>query len=446
MGDLIKQISNLDAEMSVLGACLIDESAFPRILSVLSPDDFYKKAHEKIYRALIEVFDNNNAIDVITVSDYLQKQGDGSKTELELSGGSYYLTQLVSLVPSGANVEKHAEIVKECSKKRKVRLTLGRGQGMIDDGMSSEDVLNETERDLLDVRKETTQSVFTVSETIGNTLDELDTIRRDGIDCLGLSSGFKEIDNITHGWQSDKLYILAGRPAMGKSALMGAFVYNLTVPSLVLSLEMSHKELNLRFLARASGINSGTLLRGRYSENDARRLTESAAMLSYKEIIISDKPAQTITEARAQALQMIRQHNIKMVFIDYLQLMRGTKQHREQEINEISQSLKAMSKEFHIPVMALSQLNRGVEARIDKRPMLSDLRESGAIEQDADVVMAVYRDEYYTKEKCDCPSTTELITLKNRGGLTGTVKLRHDLSIFKYTQITDKYTESQIPY
>jgi replicative DNA helicase len=429
---------SLEAEMSILGGVLIDNDAINRVLEMLGPDDFYRESHRKIFQAMMRLSDLREPSDLITMTDMLRKQG-----ELEEVGGAAYLATLVDYVPTAANISYYCKIVKEKSVNRKL---ISVATEIVTRGYDEQADVNE----LLDVAQ---KQIYEISENkvrpqyvqVKDIIKETFTILKGLHDrkehVTGVPTGYVDLDNMTAGFQPGDLIIVAARPSMGKTTLAlniaeyaSADLHNKKkTPSVIFSLEMSKEQLVMRFFASIAKIDFGKMRTGHFQDADWPRLTRAAGILHDAKIFIDDTPAISVLELRSKARRLKSEHDIGLIIVDYLQLMRGgaNPESRQQEISEISRSLKALAKELNVPVVALSQLNRELEKRGDKRPMMSDLRESGAIEQDADVIMFVYREAVYCdqcrKRDGSCPQNhernAEVIIGKQRNGALGVVNL-----------------------
>jgi len=429
---------SLEAEMSVLGGILIDNDAINRVLEILAAEDFYRESHRKIFQAMMRLSDQREPCDLITLSDMLKKAG-----ELEEVGGASYLLTLVDYVPTAANVSYYCKIVKEKSINRKL---ISVATEIVTRGYDEQADINE----LLDIAQ---KNIYEISENklrpqyvpVQAVLKEAFTILKNLHDrkehVTGIPTGYVDLDHMTAGFQPGDLVIVAARPSMGKTTLAlniaeyaSADPHNKKKsPSVIFSLEMGKEQLVMRFLASIAKVDFGRMRTGHFHDSDWPRLTRAAGILHDAKIFIDDTPAISVLELRSKARRLKSEHDIGLIIIDYLQLMRGgaNPESRQQEISEISRSLKALAKELGVPVIALSQLNRELEKRADKRPMMSDLRESGAIEQDADVIMFVYREAVYCEQcrKRDNSCTqnhdrnAEIIIGKQRNGAIGTVNL-----------------------
>ena len=420
---------NLDAERSLLGAVLADKNAIIKIIDIVIPDDFYDGRHAIIFEAMLELFDKRRPIDLITLSEVLE-----SEKNIEQIGGSGYLAEIASSTSSASNIEHYGQIIRDKAILRR----------LIEASAKIGDLGHNEEQDVTDTLDQAEQSLFAVSQKflkdkfvpvkdiLTEAFDRIDKIHRDKEKgaLRGVSSGFKDLDALTAGFQKSDLIIIAGRPSMGKTS----FVLNLAehaaieekLPVGVFSLEMSKEQLIDRLLASQAGVDSWKLRTGNLSDDDFPRIGYAMGVLSEASLFIDDSPGANIMEIRAKARRLQMEHGLGLIILDYLQLMEGRSRsgdvNRVQEITEISRSLKGLARELDVPVIALSQLSRAVEHRDDKRPQLSDLRESGSIEQDADVVMFLYRDDYYDKDS-DKKGVTEILIKKHRNGPTGMCEL-----------------------
>jgi replicative DNA helicase len=423
-----------EAEVSVLGGVLLDNDALNRVLEVMTEGDFYREAHRKIFSAIISLYEKSEPVDLITLSEALKK-----REALEQVGGIEYLNSLVNSVPTAANISYYAKIVKEKSILRKLlnRATeiVGKVYGMQGD---VDDFLDEAERAIFEISEDRVRpSFYPLKEIIKSSFKTIERLYEKRQLITGVPTGFTKLDELTSGLQPSDLIIIAGRPSMGKTAFALNIAQHAAIqggtPSAIFSLEMAKEQLALRMLCSEAKVDAHRLRGGFLSESDWPKLTRAAGSLSEAPIFIDDTAGISALEMRAKARRMKAEHNLGLVVVDYLQLMRGraSSDTREQEISDISRSLKALAKELRVPVVALSQLNRRVEERGDKRPQLSDLRESGAIEQDADVIIFLYRDDVYNKSD-DNPNKgkAEIIIGKQRNGPTD----KFDLAFLeKYT-------------
>ncbi len=416
---------NLEAEKSVLGSMLIDEEAIGTALEILDESWFYDETHRRIYSAILHLYNNRKNVDLITLSDQLRSDG-----LLDAIGGVPYLTLLIDMVPSAANVEYYANIVKE---KGILRQLIKNSTQIISDCYESRaviaEVVDQAERlifEISDIKHK--QSTIHVKELVKDTIEKIDSLYQRKEHVTGVATGFAEFDRMTSGLQNADLIIVAGRPSMGKSAFAASIVEHIGIDQkkavAFFSLEMSKEQLVQRMLCSQAQVDAHKVRSGYLSPSDWPKLTSAAGKLSSSSIYIDDSPAISALELRAKARRLKAHQNIQMIVLDYLQLMRGSArtESRQQEISEISRSIKALARELSIPIIALSQLSRAVESRQDHRPQLSDLRESGAIEQDADVVVLLMREEYYNPTE-ENKNVAEIIIAKQRNGPVGTVKL-----------------------
>jgi len=434
---------NIDAEQMVLGALLIENDAINSILDVLSPEDLYKDIHRKIYAVMLEMFERREAIDLVTLADALR-----GKVGLETMGGASYLAMLVSMVPTAANIKYHAKIVRE---KAILRRLIHASTDIItqcyDDSRTVEsidEVLNNAERSIFDIAQKKIREPFaSLKEIVGHSFKIIETLYDRKEMVTGIPTGFVELDNMTSGFQPSDLIIVAGRPSMGKTAFCLNIAAHAAIDKgkvvAIFSLEMAKEQLVIRLLGSEARVDANKLRTGHLSDRDWTPLSNAAGRLTDAKIYIDDSAGLSVLELQAKSRRLQAEHGLDMIIVDYMQLMRGrgNEQSREQEISNISRSLKMLAKDLKVPVVALSQLNRAVETRPgkEKRPMLADLRESGAIEQDADVILFIYRDEVYNK--CECPpppegecscgrrGTAEVIIGKQRNGPVGKADLTY---------------------
>lgn len=417
---------NLEAEMAVLGCMLIEEEAIALAIEHLSPADFYKEAHKTIYATIVELYDARKAIDLITLVEKLK-----SDNVLEAVGGASYLAGLTNVVPTAANVTHYARIVKE---KNILRLLISHATQIVGEAYETEDevtdVLDRAERAIFEIAEQRVgQGGFLpLKELVKDSMEVIDRLHQNKKHVTGVATGFTEFDILTAGLQPSDLIIIAGRPSMGKSS----FVINLLeyasvtekAPVAFFSLEMAKEQLVQRLLCAQAHVDAHKVRTGFLSTEDWRALADAAGRLSEASFYIDDTPCISVLELRAKARRLKAKHDIKLIALDYLQLMRGSygAENRQQEISEISRSLKALARELNVPVIAISQLSRAVEGRTDHRPQLSDLRESGAIEQDADVVVLLMREEYYNPTEQN-RGLADVIVAKQRNGAVGSLKL-----------------------
>jgi replicative DNA helicase len=416
---------NLDAEQSVLGAVLLDNHALNRALELLSPDDFYKEAHRRIFQAILDLYERNEAIDLVTLTETLRRRND-----LEGVGGSAYLTELVNVVPTAANISYHAKIVHEKSLLRQlIRTTTDIATRGYESTERIEELLDYAEQRIFGISDAKMKPTFHhVREVVKQSFELIERRYEQKESVTGVPTSFTALDNLTAGLHPGDLIIIAGRPGMGKTALALNIAVHAAVekhlPAAIFSLEMAREQLVIRMLCAEARVDAHKLRSGYLGAADWPKLTAAAGRIADAPIFIDDTAALSVLELRAKARRLKRDQGLELVVVDYLQLMRGRgdADTREQEISEISRSLKALAKEMRVPVIALSQLSRAVESRTERRPQLSDLRESGAIEQDADLVMFVYREEVYRQTE-ENRNMAKIIVSKQRNGPTGDVDL-----------------------
>ena len=416
---------SVEAEQSVLGSILLDKDAMISVSETLIPEDFYKEAHKVIYESMLKLYNSQSEIDLITLTDELRDQG-----YLDDIGGIAYITSLSTIVPTTSNIKYYINIVKEKSISRQL---ISAANDIINLGYDSstkvEDVLENAEKKIFDISQERTTNDFQpINQVLTETLSMLEKLYEEKSDVTGLTTGFRDLNKKINGLQRSDLLLIAARPAMGKTAFALNLVQNAALKGdasvAVFSLEMSKEQLVQRMVAAQSSVELKKIKTGTLAANDWPRITDGMAVLSGAKIHIDDTPGIKISELRSKCRKLKIEKGLDLVLIDYLQLMEGEghNESRQQEIAKISRSLKILAKELDCPVVALSQLSRAPEQRADHRPMLSDLRESGSIEQDADIVMFLYRDEYYNPDT-ERKNIGEVIVAKNRHGETGTVEL-----------------------
>lgn len=430
---------NLDAEIHVLASVLIDPEALEKCLEHVDAKDFYRKSHQIVFDAVLEISKSGGQADLITLSDYLQAQ-----EQLKMVGGTSYLASLVDSVPNSANVEAYAKLVRE---KAVLRQLISVGNEIIEESYQGATSLNElldkVEKHVFGIaEKSLSRTTVQIKDMVKEAFKQIQERfeRKEAI--TGVPTGYQGLDNLLGGLQKTDLIILAARPSMGKTAFALNIASNVaiqeSVPVAVFSLEMSKESLVQRLLCMESRVDGSRLRKGYLTDDDWPRLTSAASVLSDCSIFIDDTPSLTSFELRAKCRRLSKMHGLGLVVVDYLQLMRskGKVESREREIADISMSLKALAKELQVPVVALSQLNRSLESRQDKRPVMSDLRESGSIEQDADIIAFLYRDEVYHPET-EHPGVAELIIAKHRNGPTGIVKLAFLSEYTRFENLAD---------
>jgi len=416
-----------EAEQSVLGAILLENEALIKAIELLQVDDFYSEAHRQIYAAMIGLYEKNTPVDQITLTEHLKQ-----KNKLAEVGGLTYVAELADTIPTAANIEYYAKIVRQ---KAILRNLITSATGIVAKATAGEeeieDILDFSEKTIFQIAEHQIKpSYYPIKSILSTTFNDIEQLYEKKQLVTGVETGFTDLDEKTSGFQPSDLIIIAGRPSMGKTA----FCLNIAqhaatmnqVATVVFSLEMSKEQLALRMLCSEARVDNHKLRSGFLSEKDWGRLTMAADRLAKASLFIDDTPGMSVFEMRAKARRLKAEHGLGMIIVDYLQLMSGSKSRsdsREQEISEISRSLKALAKELNVPVLALSQLNRRLEDRTDKRPYMADLRESGAIEQDADVILFIYRDEVYHPDSEETKGTAEIIIGKQRNGPTGEIVL-----------------------
>ena len=414
---------SLEAEESILSAILVDNDTLPEILEILAPKDFYRSSHQKTFTAMTELFSRNEPVDLVTLTNILRERG-----WLEEIGGATYLANLVDTVPLAVNAQHYAKIVhdKACLRQL-IEKSNAIAKRCFEDRGDVENVIDYAESSIFEISENKIKpSFYPIGKIIELNIDALEERQGNKALVTGVATGFTKLDELTAGLQKSDLIILAGRPGMGKTAFALNIAKNSAVdaniPVAIFSLEMSKEQLSFRMLSSEARIDSSRLRRGFITQDDWIKITDAAGFLSQAPIFIDDSPNITVLEIRAKSRRLKMENDIGLIIIDYLQLMKGriSAERRDLEISEISRSLKALAKELDIPVLALSQLNRKLEERSDKRPQLADLRESGALEQDADVVAFIYRDELYNKDENNPnKGKAEIILAKQRNGPTG---------------------------
>lgn len=436
---------NLDAEQSILGGLMLDREALDQVGDMLMAEDFYKPSHQKIYNAIKELHSKSQPIDIITVTNILQ--GEGS---MEMVGGPEYLVSLLDKTISSANITSHAKIVKD---KATLRRLIHINSQLIEkaydqDFIDVESFVDQAESEIFKIGENKTQSGLVGSmEIVKASIQKIEELYKNKAEITGIGTGFKKLDEMTAGMHPGEMTIIAARPSMGKTAfslnIAQHMALRLKKTVAYFSLEMGKESMMMRMLSAESKVSMSEIRNGRIQDSAWPKLINAASALSEAPIFIDDTPGISPFEIRSRARRLKAEHGLDVIMIDYLQLMSMKQKFnsREQEVAEISKSLKAIAKELQIPIVALAQLNRGVEGRTEKKPMLSDLRESGSIEQDADVIMMLYRDDYYDKENPDKQGHAEVIVGKQRNGATGPVKLRFDA---QYNRFRDADPEGSV--
>lgn len=437
---------NQEAEQSVLGAIFLEPQALITAAEIVMPEDFYRVAHQKIFQTMLRLSDQGKAIDVVTVTEELS-----SKKELEDVGGISYISEIANAVPTAANIGHYAKIVEE---KSILRRLIRVATTIVEDGFTREDeveaLLSEAERKMMEVANRKNAGDFKhIKDVLVETYDNIEKLHTRKGDVTGIPTGFRDLDRITAGFQRNDLIIVAARPSVGKTAFALNVAQNVATKTdenvAIFSLEMGAEQLVMRMLCAEGNIDAQVLRTGSLETEDWRKLTMAMGSLSNAGIYIDDTPGIRVNEIRAKCRRLKQESGLGMILIDYLQLIQGSggsQANRQQEVSEISRSLKGLARELKVPVIALSQLSRGVEQRQDKRPMMSDLRESGSIEQDADIVSFLYREDYYDKET-ENQNMIEIIIAKQRNGPTGTVTLAFVKEFNKFVNID--WSQHQAP-
>ena len=443
--------NSIEAEQSLIGGLMKDAQAWDRIADVVSADDFYRKDHRLIFAAIARLADDSSPCDVVTLSEVLENRG-----ELDQAGGFEYLAMLANETPGAANARAYAKILREYATLRDL-INAGNviaGNAFTTDGKSAADILDEAERVVFQIAERGSrgkQGFKSLKEILPATVDRIDLLHQSDGDITGVSTGYHEFDKLTAGLQKGDLVIVAGRPSMGKTTLAINIAENAAigskVPTAIFSMEMPSEQLAFRMISSLGRVDQTHLRTGRFPDEDWSRINTAVQLMSEAPIFIDDTAGLSPTEIRARSRRLKREHGLGLIVIDYLQLMQvpGNKENRATEISEISRSLKALAKELEVPVIALSQLNRGVEQRTDKRPVMSDLRESGAIEQDADIIVFIYREEVYNQ---DTPrkGIADISIAKQRNGPIGDFPLTF---VGRYTKfenwVPETYAEEAYP-
>ncbi|MFO0781303.1 MAG: replicative DNA helicase [Candidatus Saccharimonadales bacterium] len=441
-----QQPQNTEAEASLLGALLIDSDAIVKIADTINAQDFYELRHQRIYDAISKLYERHDAIDVLTLTDRLKNDG-----YLQEVGGPAYLTELTNFVPTAAHVEQYADIVaQKALRRRLIAASKDIGSLGLDESKQLKELIEEAETRLFEVSQQhVKQSVISLEAILAESFDRLDDLHKDKQKIRGVPTGFKDIDDKLAGFQPSDLVILAARPSMGKTALALNFAHNVAIkanqPVLMFSLEMSKEQLVDRLLSMESGVDAWALRTGNLTDADFEKIGRAMGTLSEAQIFIDDTPGITISDLRTKARREAHQRPLGLIIVDYLQLMSGGSRfggdgNRVQEISEISRGLKSVARELNVPVLALSQLSRSVENRSPQIPQLADLRESGSIEQDADVVAFIYREEYYNPET-DRKKLTDVFIKKHRNGPTGGVELFFDNEKQRFRSVDTKHQD-----
>jgi len=429
---------NVEAEESVLGAVMLSAEAAAVALETLRPEDFYRPAHQSVFEAILSLFDGNQAIDAITVSDWLRRNDN-----LERVGGIAFLNHLMDAVPATSNVGYYVEIVDEtASRRRLMKAGSAVGQLAMESDRPVDEVLDAAEAAVFAVAdRRVGEGLSRLGPLLQETLEKIEEIGTQGGDITGVPTGFRDIDKKLAGLHPANLIVVAARPSMGKSSLALNIAQNVSEngkPVAFFTLEMSREEVVQRLLSSMASVDSNKLRTGQLGPEMWQKLARESSKLYEMPFFVDDSPDLTVTAIRAKCRRLKRKSDLGLVVVDYLQLMQGPSRsdNRQQEIAEISRSLKNLARELHVPVIAVSQLNRQLEQRENKRPRLGDLRESGAIEQDADIVMFIYRDEYYNPDSAETRGIAEVSIAKHRAGATGTVMMTYAAEFTRFRNFT----------
>lgn len=439
---------NIEAEQAVIGAIFLEPEAFSSASELLLPEDFYRASHQRIYETMMKLSDKGEPIDLVTVTTSLAN----AKT-LDEVGGVSYLTDIAGSVPTAANIGYYSKIVEEKSVLRRlIRTATDIVTSSFTKEDEIEDVLNDAEKNILEVSHRKNSGAFQeIKDVLIEVYDNIESLHHQNADLTGVPSGFRDLDRITSGFQQNDLIIIAARPSVGKTAFALNIAQNVAINTdenvAIFSLEMGADQLVSRMLCAEGNIDAQRLRTGSLEAEDWSKLTMAMGSLSNAGIFIDDSPGIRVNEIRSKCRRLKQEHGLGMIVIDYLQLISGSansRDNRQQEVSEISRSLKGLARELNVPLIALSQLSRGVEQRQDKRPMMSDLRESGSIEQDADIVGFLYRDDYYDAES-EKQNIIEIIISKQRNGPVGNVELAFVKEYNKFVDLDHRYSESDVP-
>lgn len=437
---------NTDAEASLLGAILIDSDAIVKIADIVNAEDFYDPKNGRIYEAVTQLYEKHSPIDVLTLSDQLKSSGF-----IDYVGGASYLTQLTNFVPTAAHAEQYANIIAEKSMRRRL---IKSSQDTVELAYNEErplqELVEEAETRLFEVSQQhVKQDIASIETVLGESFDRLDELHKDKGTLRGLPTGYKDMDNLLAGLQKSDLFILAARPSIGKTAMVLNLAQNIAIgsqePVLIFSLEMSKEQLVDRMLSKESGVDAWALRTGNLTDSDFEKIGHAMGSLSEAPIFIDDSPGITVSDLRTKARREAHTRPLGLIIVDYLQLMSGGSRfagqsNRVQEISEISRGLKGIARELNVPLIALSQLSRSVESRTPQIPQLQDLRESGSIEQDADVVAFLYREDYYNPDS-ERKNIMDVFIRKHRNGPTGTVELYFDREKQTIRSIDTKHSD-----
>lgn len=434
---------SVEAEQSVLGAILIDKEAIVKVADLLDAEDFYDQKHQRIYEAVLNLYAKNSPIDILTLAE--QIKGNGF---YEMVGGPIYLTNLTNFVPTAAHVEQYAALVSEKSMRRKlIEVNKNISEMVLNEANNLSGLIEESEQNLFKLsQKKVKQNISSIEDILSASFERLDDLHKDSNKIRGVPTGFRDMDDILAGLQRSDLFILAARPSMGKTAFALNLAHNVAVsakePVLIFSLEMSKEQLVDRLLSMESGVDAWALRTGNLTDNDFEKIGHAMGTLSEAKMFIDDTPSISVSDLRTKARRAAHKQPLGLIVVDYLQLMSGgnkfaSGENRVQEISEISRGLKGIARELNVPLIALSQLSRSVENRKPQIPQLADLRESGSIEQDADVVAFIYREDYYNPES-DRKNITDILIKKHRNGPTGGVEIFFDREKQRFRSLDTK--------
>lgn len=437
---------NTEAEASLLGAILIDSDAVVKVADIVRPEDFYDERHARIYEAALQLYEKHSPIDVLTLSDQLKNTG-----MLDMIGGPSYLTELTNFVPTATHADRYAEIVAQKGMRRRlIKASQSIAELGFDETQNLQELIENAETKLFEVSQQhIKQDISSIEHILSSSFDRLDELHKDKGKLRGVPTGFRDLDNILAGLQPSDLFILAARPSMGKTAFALNLAHNVAIkadmPVLLFSLEMSKEQLVDRLLAAEAGVNAWNLRTGNLTDEDFEKIGHAMGALSEAQIFIDDTPGITVSDMRTKARREAHQRPLGLIVVDYLQLMSGGSRfggdaNRVQEISEISRGLKGIARELNVPVIALSQLSRSVESRSPQIPQLADLRESGSIEQDADVVAFIYREDYYNPET-ENKNIAKILIKKHRNGPTGDVDLYFDREKQRFRSLDTKHAQ-----
>ncbi|MRG87972.1 replicative DNA helicase [Salinibacillus xinjiangensis] len=440
---------NIEAEQAVIGAIFLEPQAIVTASEILVPEDFYRASHHKIFEMMLHLSDKGDPIDLVTITTLLS-----NKKLLDDVGGVSYLSDLANSVPTAANIEYYARIVEE---KSTLRRLISTATNIVQTSFSEEEevtsILDDAEKNILEVSQQKNSGKFkNIKDVLIDVYDNIEQLHHQDAEVTGVATGFKELDKITSGFQKNDLIIIAARPSVGKTAFALNIAQNVSIHTqenvAIFSLEMGADQLVMRMLCAEGNIDAQRLRTGSMTPEDWGKLTMAMGSLSNAGIYIDDTPGIKVNEIRSKCRRLKQESGLGMILIDYLQLIQGNSrsgENRQQEVSEISRQLKALARELEVPLIALSQLSRGVESRQDKRPIMSDIRESGSIEQDADVIGFLYRDDYYNREDSEKENIIEIILAKQRNGPVGTVELAFVKEYNKFVNLDHKYSQEEIP-